>query len=415
MFITTVSDVSDMVRKNISRPRYDMRLAPFMGNGNAKVLEGVRRCGKSTLYEMLIDSTESGSNIISFNMEVWNNRQYRDPEVLYSKIKESIVENKENFLFIDEVQDIYEWESVVRSLIAEDCCDIYLTGSNSRLLSGEFSSYLSGRLNTVNVFTLVLSECMDFEREYRSGMTYDEVLSKFIRIGGFPGVWRNDYDQSSAYSEISDIVDAIIKKDIVDRHNIKNTDVLDRILNFICDNIGNPTSVNNIFASLNSRDKSVKKDMVYDYVEYLEESYLILKANAYDIKGRKHLTSKYKYYLSDIGIKNARLGFRPDDISGYMENIIFLELKSRGYDVWVGDSGGKEIDFVGEKNGSMIYVQAVSELTNEDVVKREFGNLKDVGDNYPKYVVTLNDGPLNEDMDGIRCCKLVDFLMSDRY
>lgn len=404
-----------MDKPNILRSRYDSRIRPFMDNRNAKVLVGIRRSGKSTLFEMIADSMGDDHNIIMMDMEKWVNRPYRDPDILYSRIKESLVKEKDNCLFIDEVQDIREWESVVRSLIAEDCCDIYLTGSNSRLLSGEFSTYLSGRLNTLDVFTLTFSECIDFERGYRGEMPLEDIFSKFLRLGGFPSVWCNEYRESQAYSEISDITDAIIKRDIADRHSIRNTEVLDRILNFICDNIGNPVSVNNIFTSLYSEDKTIGRDMVYDYVGYLEDSCLVVKVQAYDIKGRRHLTSKYKYYLSDIGIKNSRLGFRPDDISGYMENIIYLELRSRGYRVWVGDSEGKEVDLVGEMNGRMIYVQATTELTNGDVVRREFGNLKGIDDNYPKYVVTLEDGPLNEDIDGIRCCKLIDFLMSDEY
>jgi Predicted ATPase (AAA+ superfamily) len=404
-----------MIKQNIARPRYDSHIVPFKGNRNAKVLVGIRRGGKSTLLEMIADKMDDDHNKIAFNMEEWANRPYRDPDKLYAKIMESLVENKHNCLFIDEVQDIREWESVVRSLIAEDRCDIYLTGSNSRLLSGEFATYLSGRLNTLNVFTLTLSECMDFEKTYRGEKNSAEVFSKFLRLGGFPNIWRNEYHESQAYSEISDITDAIIKKDIADRHSIRKTDVLDRILNFICDNIGNQTSINNIFTSLQSEDNTVKKDMVYDYIGYLEDSCLIIKVPTYDIKGKKHLTSKYKYYLSDIGIKNARLGFRADDISGYMENIIYLELRSRGYNVWIGDSDGKEVDIVGEMNGKMIYIQATAELTNEKVVKREFGNLESISDNHPKYVVTLEEGLLNTDLNGIKCCKLLDFLLSTDY
>ncbi len=414
-FITIMSDISYMDAPRIERPRYLAEIEPYIGNRNAKVLTGIRRCGKSTLLEMLTERMGDGANIMVFDMEAWDNRQYRDPDALYSKIKESLAEGRPNCLFVDEVQDIREWESVIRSLISERCCDIYLTGSNSKLLSGEFATYLSGRLNKTDVFTLTLSECVDFEKAHGRDGDPEKILAKFIRIGGFPGVWCGGYRESYALREVSDTVDTIIKRDITDRHSIRNTDLLDRILNYFCDSIGNCTSVNNVYESLRSADNTVVKSTVYDYVEHLEEAYLIVKVPTYDIKGRKHLTSKHKYYLSDIGIKNARLGFRPDDMPGLMENIIYLELRSKGYSVSVGDADGREVDFVAEKDGRFVYVQATTELSNEDVVRREFGNLKKIQDNYPKYVVTLNDGLLNTDMDGVRCVKLADFLMMPEY
>lgn len=404
-----------MKNQNVERPRYDSRIEPYIGNRNAKVFVGIRRSGKSTLMESIARRIGKDANIIVFDMERWDNRRYRNPDELYAGIKDSLVSSKNNCLFIDEVQDVQEWESVIRSLISEKCCDIYLTGSNSRLLSGEFATYLSGRLNTVEVFTLALSECIDFEKARGGIGDPEETLSKFLRFGGFPGVWFSEHPESHARREVSDIIDAIIKRDITDRYNIRNTDVLDRILNYLCDNIGNYTSVNNIYESLHSEDKTIVKSTVYDYVGYLEEAYLIIKVSAYDIKGRRHLTSRHKYYLPDIGVKNARLRYKSEDMPGYMENIIYLELRSRGYAVSVGDIDGKEVDFIAKMDGETVYVQATTELSNEDVVKREFGNLRRIQDNYPKYVVTLADGLLNADMDGIKCMKLSDFLLTEKY
>ena len=399
--------------ENIGRERYISRIKPFIGNRNAKVLTGIRRSGKSTLLEMLSGMDDGPYNDIVLNMELWKNRELRNPDRLYETISSSLKEGVKNRLFIDEVQDVDEWESVIRSLIAEDRCDIYLTGSNSHLLSGEFASYLSGRLNIIDVFTLTFSECMEFERVYRGTCDEDAVLRKFLRIGGFPSTWREDYRESDANSEVSDIVYAIMMRDIVSRHPVKNPDALNRILRYICDNVGNPTSVNNIFNSLSSEGRGIGRDTVSAYVDHLENAYLIQKVCTFDLKGKRHLTSKYKYYLSDIGVKNAILGFRPDDIAGYMENIVFLELRSRGYSVWIGDNAGKEVDFVAEKNGGYVYVQVTVKLDGQKTIEREFGSLKGIDDNYPKYVVTLDDGPLNSDIDGIICCKLTDFLMKD--
>jgi hypothetical protein len=400
--------------KNVERKRYLSRITPFIGNRNAKALTGIRRGGKSTILDF-IKTNVGDRNIVYVNMELWENRKYKDPEKLYYMIKDSLSDDKKNCLFVDEVQDVKEWESVIRSLIAEDCCDIYLTGSNSKLLSGEFATYLSGRLNTIDVFTLTFSECLDFEQMYGRGTNADEAFKKFLRFGGFPSVWRQDFTQAEAVMEVTDIVNTIMMRDIVTRHAVKNPGVLNRILRYLCDNIGNVTSVNNIHTTLRSEDESIGKDMVYSYVDYLEEAFLVKKVPTFDIKGKRHLTSIYKYYLGDIGIKNALLGFRSGDIAGYMENIIYLELRSRGYSVWIGDNDGREIDLVGEKNGRYVYVQATAELSGDKVVNREFGNFKGIDNNYPKYVVTLDDGPLNADVDGIICCKIADFLLRDDY
>ena len=400
--------------KNIERERYLSCIRPYVGNRNAKVLAGIRRSGKSTLLEMVPDGL-GDDNIMFIDMELWDNREYKDPEKLYRMIKGSLVNGKKNRLFIDEVQDVKEWESVIRSLIAEKCCDIYLSGSNSHLLSSEFSTYLSGRLNIIDVFTLTFSECIAFAQRYTDTQDTEEIFGKFLRFGGFPSVWRSEYKSSEAYKEVSDIVNTIMMRDIISRYTVKNPDVLYRVLRYICDNVGKVTSVNNIYETLHSDDRHIGKDMVYSYVSYLESAYLICKVPTFDIKGKKNLMSNYKYYVGDIGIKNALLGFRSDDITGLMENIVYLELRSRGYSVWVGSNGGREVDLVGEKNGRYVYVQTVSELSSDKVVSREFGNLKGIDDNYPKYVVTLNDGLLNTDIDGVICCKMSDFLLRTDY
>lgn len=390
------------------------RIKPFFGNGNAKVMTGIRRSGKSTLLRMIADN-HPDFNIIMFDMELWSNQKYRDPNLLYETIKDSLSGSEKNILLIDEVQDINEWESIIRSLIAEKCCDIYITGSNSRLLSGEFATYLSGRLNTTEIFTLTLSECILFEEKYRKSISQDEALDKFLKIGGFPSVWKSDYKDTDAISEVRDIVQAILFRDIITRYGVKQPNALDRILRFICDNVGNLVSANNIYNTFLSNGDKISKDTVYSYLSYLEAACLIYRVETMDIKGRDILRSKYKYYLSDIAIKNALIGFRPNDIPGYMENIIFLELRSRGFDVWIGNNNGHEVDFFARKNNESVYVQATTRLSDEKVVEREFGNLKGIDDYHPKYVVTLEKSPLDGDLDGIKCIGLAEFLMLEKF
>ena len=399
-----------MIMDYVPRESYINRIAPFIGNRNAKVITGVRRSGKSTIIKEL-PTHMTDFNILLYDMELWSNRKFRNPEVLYESIKESIDPKKNNILIIDEVQDIDHWEELIRSLIAERCCDIYLSGSNSKLLSGEFATYLGGRINTTDVCTLNLRECILFDRKYGIGLPDDKVLEKMFRRGGFPSVWVADYEESDAMSEVRDIVQSILMMDIVRRYKVKRTDVLESILMFLCDNIGNVSSLNSIAKTLSSSGKGINKDLVYEYAGYLEAACLVDRVETFDIKGKDILTSKYKYYLADIGIRNALLGFRSSDIPGYIENILYLELKSRGYEIWIGNNNGKEVDFIAKKDGKFIYIQATTTLEGEGVIDREFGNLEGITDNYPKYVVVLNKGPLDSDIDGIHCIGLKDFLL----
>lgn len=399
----------------INRATYFDRMSDFVGNSNAKVFIGIRRCGKSTMMRCFSETIGAGRDIneIYIDMELWDNRELRDPETLYKRIKSNLAVDKMNVLFLDEIQDVTEWESVVRSLINEGACDIYITGSNSRLLSSEYTTYLSGRLNVLEMFPLSFRECVEFNSVYGNPATDEELLQRFIKVGGFPMVWRSNYGESSSYSTVRDILSSIRAKDIVEKFNIRNPDLLDRIFRFVCDNLGKYTSMNNIYNVLQAEDRSVSRDTVYAYMGHLEAAFLVQKANVYDVKGKRVLSSKCKYFLTDIGLKHAVFGYRGDDISGHMENILYLDLRSRGYTVWVGDNNGKEIDLVAEKYGKKVYVQSAFRLSSEEVIKREFGNLKGIKDSYPKYVVTMDDDLFHGDADGITSCRLIDFLKKE--
>ncbi|MCL1978889.1 MAG: ATP-binding protein [Methanomassiliicoccaceae archaeon] len=397
---------------NIDRTMYLEKISDFIGNGNAKVITGIRRCGKSTLMRCISETMckKEDINEIFIDMELWDNRELKDPEKLYRRIKASLSKDKKNVLFLDEIQDVTEWESVVRSLINEKLCEIYITGSNSKLLSSEYTTYLCGRLNILDMFPLTFRECREFNDAYGDLATDEELLQRFIKVGGFPVVWRGHYNESSSYSTVRDILSTIRAKDVIEKYNIRNPDLLDRIFRFICGNLGKYTSLNNIYNVLRSEGRNVSQDSVYAYAGYLESAYLVQKAHAYDIRGKRVLSARYKYFLTDIGIKHATLGYKADDISGHMENILYLDLRSRGYTVYVGDDKGKEIDLVGERYGEKVYVQSVFRLSSEEVIKREFENLKGIKDNYPKYVVTMEDDLFHGNVDGIISCGLADFL-----
>lgn len=394
--------------KYVERPLYLDRIRPFTKNGNVKIITGVRRSGKSTLLKELDRVIDD--EILRIDMELWENRRFKDPDVIHRFIRDSISKGTKA-IAIDEIQDIDQWYDVIRSLVAEGDCDLYITGSNSKLLSGEFASLLTGRYNQFDNFTLTYSECIKFAEEYQDEEM--DVFSRFLHVGGFPSVWKNRYDESDAISEISDILNSIMMRDIVARYDIRKPDLLRRIFRFFCDNIGNRTSIHNIYKYLLAEDKRISKDVVYEYVDYLESACLIYKVETYDIKGKSILTSQYKYYLADIGLKNAMCGFKSEDIQGYVENILFLEMKARGYDVWIGDHSGKEVDLVCRKGNDAIYIQATTRLSDEGVVEREFGNLRNIPDNHPKYVVVLENSPLDADIDGIRCVLLKDFLKNN--
>ncbi|MCL2890493.1 MAG: ATP-binding protein [Methanomassiliicoccaceae archaeon] len=400
---------------DIERTAYRERISGFIGNRNAKVVTGIRRCGKSTFVRNLSETMRASDefNSIYIDMELWDNRELKDPDKLYRKIKSSLVEDKKNLLFLDEVQDVPEWESVVRSLISENVCDIYITGSNSKMLASEYATYLSGRLNTLEMFPLTLRECKKFNDAYGTPSTDQELLDKFIRVGGFPIIWCGSYNDDTSHLMLQDILSTIMMKDIIARYKVANPDLLDRIFRFICGNLGKYTSLNNIYNVLRSEDKNVSRNTVYAYAGHLESSYLIQKANVYNIKGKRVLSAKYKYFLTDIGLKHVVLGYKADDIPGHMENIVYLDLRSRGYKVWVGDNNGKEIDLVAEKHGKKVYVQTTFRFTSEDVLKREFGNLKGIDDNHPKYVVSMDSDIFHGDVDGIISCGLADFLKKE--
>lgn len=402
----------DARRSLVPRSRYTGRIIPFKGNGNAKVITGIRRCGKSSVMRMFADSFDPDRfNVIYLSMELAENRHLREWMRLLEDIEGRMDPGKESILFIDEVQNIEGWELAIRDLIAKESCDIYLTGSNSNLLSSEYATHLGGRFNSIGMLPLCYSECLSFGERF--GFEGD-VFERFVRIGGFPILWRNPADIESSMQTVRDLVDVSIANDIELRYGIKNRPLLRDLLRCVLSTIGKYVSANNLYNTLRSTGTKVSPETVYSYLGYLESANLVVRANVFDIRGKRVLSSKYKYYVSDLGIKHALLGYRPEDTPGHMENMIFTELSGRGYRVHVGDSDGREVDFVAEKGGMRIYVQACQAIQSEDTLKRELSAFDTIDDSFPKYLVLMDPGVFAGVTEkGIVCCGIREFLLKE--
>lgn len=396
----------------VSRDRYFAEIEPYVGNGNAKVITGIRRCGKSTLLEIYRHRL-TDANVVYINTELHEFSSLGDWEKLLSYIESEYRQGIDNVLIVDEIQNIEKWELIICDLIARKMFDIYLTGSNANLLSSEYSTHLGGRFNRIRMLPLSYEECKVFAERF---LSKKDVLDRYMRVGGFPILWISDVPERSCMQTVRDITEVILSKDIEQRFNIRNHVLLRDIYCTILSTIGSYVSSNNIYSTIRSMGSKTTVDTVNEYIGHLEAANLIIRANVFDLKGRRTLENKHKYYATDLGLKHSLLGYRPEDISGHMENILFIELMYRGYEVYVGDYNGKEIDLVAIKDGSRLYIQACSSIDSQKTFDREFGNLAKIPDSFPKYVVMMEPGAYRGVTDtGIICCSLVEFLEKENY
>ena len=396
----------------VSRDRYFAEIEPYVGNGNAKVITGIRRCGKSTLLEIYRHRL-TDANVVYINTELHEFSSLGDWEKLLSYIESEYRQGIDNVLIVDEIQNIEKWELIICDLIARKMFDIYLTGSNANLLSSEYSTHLGGRFNRIRMLPLSYEECKVFAERF---LSKKDVLDRYMRVGGFPILWISDVPERSCMQTVRDITEVILSKDIEQRFNIRNHVLLRDIYCTILSTIGSYVSSNNIYSTIRSTGSKTTVDTVNEYIGHLEAANLIIRANVFDLKGRRTLENKHKYYATDLGLKHSLLGYRPEDISGHMENILFIELMYIGYEVYVGDYNGKEIDLVAIKDGSRLYIQACSSIDSQKTFDREFGNLAKIPDSFPKYVVMMEPGAYRGVTDtGIICCSLVEFLEKENY
>ena len=396
----------------ILRPDYIKNIEPYIDVPLVKILSGVRRCGKSTILEMIERELKNRGvpeeKIVAKKYTEMDIDDDYTAKEMYDELKSAIAGKGRCYLFIDEVQEVDNWEKVINSLFESEDVDIYVTGSNSKLMSSEISTYLSGRYISINCYTLSFREYLSFKGKTEADAK--SMFEEYLRFGGFPVVAAGNFDTNSAYQIVDGIYSSVISRDISKRHNIRNTDLFDRVIKYIIENIGKTFSANSIVKFLKNEKRSLSVESVYNYIKWLSEAFIIYPCSRFDMQGKSVLKTQEKYYLSDISIKYSKMGYNKRMNSAMLENIVYLELKRRGYDVYIGKIGTKEIDFVGIKRDEKIYVQVCVELPYNS--NRETDNLMDIKDHYHKYVVCMDDLATGNE-NGIEIVHIADFLLRD--
>ena len=382
-----------------------------MGRPVIKVLSGIRRSGKSSILlrckDRLAAQGVPDSAILHINMELLVNERFRDIHLLNAEVHEAFNKNGGKvYLFLDEVQEIPGWEKLVGSLLAEGVADLTVTGSNAHLLAGELATLLSGRYVEFPVYPLSFREyCNFFSLE--SGR---EAFLKFLQSGGFPGLMELGQKDEARRQYLEALLDSIVLRDVVARHKLRDVDLLRRILLFVADSVGSPVSARSVAAFLKSQRRSVSVESVYNYLDHLSEAFVVDQARVYDVRGKKLLETGGKIYFTDLGLRHALMGYRSSDIGQYLENIVYLDLKQRGWDVRVGRVGEWEVDFVTQKGAEKRYIQVAYLTPDKETLNRELRPLRAIPDNYPKYLVTMDDIPSSNE-EGIHRLSIEQFLI----
>lgn len=398
----------------ILRPDYIEAVKPFMDAPLVKILTGVRRCGKSTIFEMIRQELlERGIPEDHIIMKKYTEMDIPDTitaKQMYDELVSRVEDDKRYYFLLDEIQEIKGWEKAVNSLLEGMNADIYVTGSNSKLMSSEISTYLTGRYISIPVFTLSFREYLEFKKE--STQSYDKLLEEYIKFGGFPIIALGEYEQQSAYQIVDGIYHTVVSRDIVKRHRINKQDLFNRVVKYVIENMGKTFSASSISNFLKSENRKVSIESIYNYLRWLEQAFIIFPCERYDMQGKSVLKTQEKYYLADVSFRYALFGYNRKMLDGVMENIVYLELRRRGYDVYVGKNNTKEIDFIAIHKDEKIYVQVCVQIPENS--NREVGNLMEIRDHYPKYVVTLNEMDVGIE-NGIRIVHLRDFLLAKQW
>ncbi len=394
----------------INRPQYMEELLKFLDVPLIKIINGVRRSGKSTLLALLAEELKKRGiqeeRIIYRRYTALENSGVNDASSMYKELRDKTAGKEHCYLLLDEVQEVDGWERAVNSLFEDDGHCLYVTGSNSKLLAGEFSTYISGRYVEIPVYPLSFDEFRLFRKDL--GIDGNDI-GNYMECGGFPVISTGSFDSDTAYQIIYGIYSSIVIRDIQRRHKVTNLDLFSRVVDFILDNMGKTFSGASVVRFLKGQGRTQNIEQVYDYIRWLEEAFVVFRCQRYDLRGKEVLATQEKYYLSDHSLLYGLKGFRGTDMAAVVENIVYLELRRRGYKVYVGKLYDKEIDFVAEKRGmERMYVQVC--LTMPSSSDREIANLRAIGDDYPKMVITL-DKYGSDNFDGIRIIPLDRFLL----
>lgn len=402
----------------IDRPMYVDKIMAYVDAPFIKILTGIRRCGKSTMLKIIMDRLHYQKNvpkerIVSFRFD---SMLYEDmtAKQMYEELKSKLSENGKTYFFLDEIQEVNGWERVVNSLASDYDVDIYITGSNSRMMSSEISTYLTGRYISFRIYTLSFEEYLTFKGQHTPVENPRTELANYICLGGFPAVHLQSYSSDEVYTIVRDIYNSTVFSDIVRRSQIRKVDQLERIIKFTFHNMGNTFSAKTISDYLKAERRALDNETVYNYLQKLEGAYLLHRCSRYDLRGREILKTQEKFYLADTSLRYSVLGYQADAYALSLENIVYLELCRRGYRVFVGKTEDGEIDFVAERLNEKIYVQVTQKIESEKTMKREYERLLSVRDNYPKYVLRTDEFA-GGNYEGIKTMHVADFLLSGAF
>ena len=402
----------------INRPLYVNKIMAYVDTPFVKILTGVRRCGKSTILKMIMEKLKTERNIPEDRMIScrFDSMEYEDmtAKQIYTLLKGRLSTKGKTYLFLDEVQEIKGWEKVVNSLVSDFDVDLYITGSNSRMMSSEISTYLTGRYVSFRIFTLSFDEYLTFRRQFTVVGEPKTELANYVRLGGFPATHLQAFSQDEIYTIVLDIYNSTIFSDIVRRNQVRKIDMLERVVKYTFNNVGNTFSAKSISDYLKAERRSLDNETVYSYLEKLEKAYLLHRCSRYDLQGKEILKTQEKFYLADVALRYSVLGYNADSVASSLENIVYLELCRRGYTVNVGKTSDGEIDFVAVRQNEKIYVQVTKEINSEKTEKREYERLLEIHDNYPKYVLTTDEFA-GGNYEGIKTMHIADFLLSPEY
>lgn len=402
----------------IDRPMYVDKIMAYVDAPFIKILTGIRRCGKSTMLKIIMDRLHYQKNvpkerIVSFRFD---SMLYEDmtAKQMYEELKSKLSENGKTYFFLDEIQEVNGWERVVNSLASDYDVDIYITGSNSRMMSSEISTYLTGRYISFRIYTLSFEEYLTFKGQHTPVENPRTELANYICLGGFPAVHLQSYSSDEVYTIVRDIYNSTVFSDIVRRSQIRKVDQLERIIKFTFHNMGNTFSAKTISDYLKAERRALDNETVYNYLQKLEGAYLLHRCSRYDLRGKEILKTQEKFYLADTSLRYSVLGYQADTYASSLENIVYLELCRRGYRVFVGKTEDGEIDFVAERLNEKIYVQVTQKIESEKTMKREYERLLSVRDNYPKYVLRTDEF-VGGNYEGIKTMHVADFLLSGAF